>query len=135
MKLKIEMHHGPIFSLFDYADIVLKACLNRGMTDITTFKIADLLLTEHEANNIMIVMLSKPVHMGGAHNKKSNLGIFVDIKATFGRIDRFIDRWHDGMVKEHWRYVERYRDECNRAAGKSLDQGLFDAAEHLASFK
>lgn len=133
-RLKIEMHHGPIFNLFDICDIVLKANLNRGNPRITTFTIADLVLTEHELDNIMIVMLSKPVHMGGAHNKRSNKGIFLDIRATFGRLDRFIDRWHDGMEKEHFGYIQRYCNECRRAEGQSLDQGLFDVAEHMESF-
>lgn len=133
-KLKIEMHHGPIFNLFDICDIVLRASLKRG-DDVTTFSIADKVLTEHELDNIMIVMLSKPIHMGGTHNKKSNRGIFVDIKATWGRLDRFIDRWHDGMVREHESYIKRYIKECRTAEGQSLDQGLFDVAEQLKSFK
>lgn len=134
-KLKVEMHHGPIFNLFDICSIVLKACLKRGMSDITTFKIADIVLTEHEKDHIMIVMLSKPVHMGGAHNRKSNRGIFVDIKATFGRLDKFIDEWHDGMDREHESMIKRYCQECRNAEGNSLDQGLFDTAEKLQSFK
>jgi len=134
-KLKVEMHHGPIFNLFDICSIVLKACLLRGMNDITTFKIADLVLTEHERDHIMIVMLSKPVHMGGAHNRKSSRGIFVDIKATFGRLDKFIDEWGDGMDSEHRSMIKRYCQECRNAEGNSLDQGLFDTAEKLKSFK
>lgn len=134
-KIKIEMHHGPIFNLFDICDIVLRALFNRGVKNITTFMVADLVLTEHESDNIMIVMLSKPVHMGGAHNKKTNRGIFVDITATFGRIDRFLDNWGDGLQSEHKRYIQRYIDECRNAAGKSIDQGLFDVAENIESFK
>lgn len=134
-KIKVEMHHGPIFNLFDYCDIVLKACLNQGRKDLTSFKVADLVLTEHEKDNIMIVMLSKTVHMEGAHNKKSSKGIFIGIEATFGRIDRFLDRWSDGIEKEHIQYIEKYVEECKHANGKTLDQGLFDVAEQLASFK
>lgn len=134
-KLKIEMHHGPIFNLFDYCDIVLKALLVRGDNQITTYKVADYVLSEHEADNVMIVMLCKPVHMGGVHNRKSNKGVFIDIKATWGRIDRFIDRWEDGMEREHYSYIERYIRECKNARGKSLDQGLFDVADKLKSFK
>lgn len=134
-KLKIEMHHGPIFNLFDICDIVLRANLLRGNQAITTFDIADMVLTEHEKDNIMIVMLSKPVHMGGAHNKRSNKGIFIDIKATFGRLDRFIDNWHDGMEREHRGYIRRYCEECRRAEYRSQDQGLFDVAEKMESFK
>ncbi|MCM1230269.1 MAG: hypothetical protein NC489_09050 [Ruminococcus flavefaciens] len=134
-KIKVEMHHGPIFNLFDYCDIVLKASLQRGKKNLTSFDIADLILTEHEKDNIMIVMLSKSVHMEGAHNKKSNKGIFIGIEATFGRIDRFIDRWSDGMEKEHCQYIDRYIAECKKANGKTMDQGLFDVAEQLESFK
>lgn len=134
-KLKIEMHHGPIFNLFDICDIVLRANLLRGNERITTYSIADMVLTEHEKDNIMIVMLSKPVHIGGAHNKVYNKGIFLDIKATFGRLDRFIDNWHDGMEKEHRGYIKRYCEECRRAEHQSLDQGLFDVAEKIESFK
>ena len=134
-KLKVEMHHGPIFNLFDICDIVLRACFKRGIKTITTFYIADLVLTEHEMDNIMIVMLSKPVHMGGAHNKKSDKGVFVDIKATWGRLDRFIDRWKDGMLEEHYRYIRQYIKECKNAEGQSLDQGLFDVSKQLKGFK
>lgn len=134
-KIKIEMHHGPIFSLFDYCDIVLKACMNRKMHDITTMKIADLVLTEHEKDNIMIVMLSKAVHMGGVHNYKSDRSVFIDIAATFGRIDRFIDRWSDGMETEHFGYIRKYCKECRKTNGQTLDQGLFDVADKLAKFK
>lgn len=134
-KLKIEMHHGPIFNLYDICDIVLKACLRRGMKDITTFKIADLVLTEHELDNIMIVMLSKPVHQSGVHNHKSNKGVFVDVSSTFGRIDRFIERWGDGMEEEHERYLSIYIAESKRAQGKTIDQGLYDVGSEMESFK
>lgn len=134
-KLKVEMHHGPIFNLFDICSIVLKACLLRGQKDVTTFKIADLVLTEHEKDHIMIVMLSKPVHMGGVHNRKSRRGVFVDIRATFGRLDKFLDEWGDGLENEHLSMIKRYCQECRNAEGHSLDQGLFDTAEKLKSFK
>ena len=134
-KIKIEMHHGPIYSLFDYCDIVLKACIRRGMQDITTMKIADYVLTEHENDHIMIVMLSNAVHMGGVHNRKAKKNVFIDIAATFGRIDKFLDAWGDGMEDEHYEYIQLYIKECRNAEGKTLDQGLFDVAEKLASFK
>lgn len=134
-KLKVEMHHGPIFNLFDYTDIILKVTLLSGKKGVTSFDVADLVLTEHELDNIMIVMLSRNVHMEGAHNKKSNKGVFIGIEATFGRIDRFIDRWGAGMEKEHTQYVDKYIQECRKANGKTLDQGLFDVAERLESFK
>lgn len=125
----LEMHHGPIFNLFDICDIVLRASLKRGnIEELTTFDIGDLVLTEHERDNIQIVMLSKTAHKGGHFN------IFIDIKATVGRIDRFIDRWSDGMVEEHYSYIERYVAECKKTNG-TVDNGLFDTAEKLKVFK
>ena len=134
-KIKIEMHHGPIFSLFDICDIVARASLKRGRQDLTTFDVADIVLSEHEQDNIMVVMLSKMVHMSGAHNKKSNRGLFIDITATFGRIDRFLDHWSDGLEREHYYYIKNYIKECRNAEGKTVDQGLFDIADKLSSFK
>lgn len=128
-KVKLEMHHGPIFNLFDICDIVLKACLKRGMQNITTFDIGDLVLTEHELGNVMFVMLSKTGHKG-AHNN-----IFIDIKATGGRLDRFIERWYDGMERNHFEYIERYIEACKKADGNSTDQGLFDVADQMKRFK
>lgn len=133
-KLKIEMHHGPIFNLFDYCDIVLKALLKRGTQNVTTFKVADIILEEHESDNIMIVMLSKGVH-SSVHNRKLWNGPFIDVKSTWGKLERFIERWSDGMEREHWRYIDIYIKECERAKGQTLDQGLFDIAESLKSFK
>lgn len=133
-KVKLEMHHGPIFNLFDICDIVTRALLRRGLVrDLTTYDVGHLVLEEHRLNNIMIVMLSKTVHRGG-HNKKGPRSIFVDIKATFGRIDRFIDKYTDGMEEEHWSYLERYIRELKKTNG-TVDNGLFDTAEKLIRFK
>lgn len=131
-KIKNEMHHGPIFNLFDYTDIVLRYHLKRGDL-VTTFDIADEILKCHEKDWIMVVMLSKAVHRGGAHNK-SGKGIFIDIKATFGDICKFIEHYSDGMIDEHWEYIEKYIRECNKASGTE-DNDLFQVAEKLGKFK
>lgn len=128
-KIKLEMHHGPIFNLFDICDIVTRALFNRGEKEITTFKIADIVLTEHENYNIQVVMLSKSPHVG---NHKSN--VFINIRASIGRVDRFIDKYYDGMQSSHKSYVRRYMALCEKYKD-SIDGGLFDTAEHLTSFK
>lgn len=133
--VKLEMHHGPIFNLFDICDIVTHAMLKRkSLTDLTTFDIADLVLEEHRLNNIMIVMLSKTVHKGN-HNKKGSRSIFVNIKATFGRVDRFIDRWSDGMEDEHWDMIIHYMEELEKAGTNSVDNGLMETKKRLERFK
>lgn len=128
-KIKLEMHHGPIFTLFDICDIVTRALMKRGETDLTTFKIADIVLTEHEEYNIQVVMLSKTPHVG---NHKSN--VFINIKSSIGRIDRFIDKYSDGLQRSHKQHIARYLKQCKEHE-HNLDNGLFDVAENLTSFK
>ena len=125
----IEMHHGPIFNLFDICDIVTRALFNRNEPEITTFKVANIVLDEHEAGNIQVVMLSKT-----GHKSTHNGDAFIHIKATVGRIDRFIDRWHDGLQREHKQYIARYIKQCKNY-DETIDNGLFDVAEKLSSFK
>jgi hypothetical protein len=133
-KVKLEMHHGPIFNLFDICDIVLKAHLKRNdIVDLTTFDVADDVLTCHEKNMIQVAMINVVAHK--AMHNKGGKNIFLSIKATIGRIDKFIDRYSDGMEKEHWEMIERYIEACDNAEGETLDQGLFDTAEKLRSFK
>jgi hypothetical protein len=128
-KIKLEMHHGPIFTLFDICDIVTRAMFNRDEPNITSFKIGDIVLTEHELYNIQVVMLSKTPHVG---NHKSN--VFINIRASIGRIDRFIDKYNDGLQKSHMQHIRRYIEQCQKYQG-SIDNGLFDVAENLTSFK
>lgn len=133
-KVKLEMHHGPIFNLFDICDIITKATLKRkSIPVITEFDIADLVLEEHRLGNIMTVMLSKSVHRG--NHPKNGPSVFIDIKATVGRIDRFIDRWHDGMEKEHHEMIQRYIEECHNAENGTFDNDLFATADRLLRFK
>ena len=127
--IKLEMHHGPIFNLFDICDIVLRYhLLKDDIEDLTTYDIGDEVLEAHEKDWIQIVMLSKTAHKGAHSN------ILVDIKATVGRIDKFIDYYHEGMVQEHYEMIERYINEVKKAE-LGTDNGLFDTAEKLKSFQ
>lgn len=128
-KISLEIHHGPIFLASDYADIVLKYHLKKkDIDDITTFDIVDELLTCHEKNWIMLVALSKSAHTA-AHGT-----ILLDIKASVGRLDKFIDKYHTGMEREHWEMIEKYIREYEKISS-TTDQGLFDTYEKLKSFK
>lgn len=133
-KVKIEMHHGPIFNLFDICDIVTRAFIQREYTELTTFDVANAVLEEHRLGNIMVVMLSKTVHKGN-HNKRGSRSIFVNIKATVGRVDRFIDRYSDGMIDEHWDMVIHYCEELEKAGPDSVDNGLMETGKRLLRFK
>jgi len=126
--VSLEIHHGPIFNLFDYCDIVTRYMIATKEEKITTFQVAKRVLEEHEADHIMIVMLSKSPHKGGHFN------LFIHIKSTFGLIDKFIDKYHLGMTAEHEDYIQRYIDQCKNC-DNTVDNGLFETANRLRSFK
>ena len=52
-KIDIEMHHGPIFTLYDYCEIILEYFIVKKWK-ISTFRIADLVLEEHQKNHIPV---------------------------------------------------------------------------------
>lgn len=91
-KTKIEMHHGPVFTLYDYVSIVLEKYITE-KKDINTFDIADEVLDLHKRKLVQTVMLSQSVHKS-MDNKK--LAPFISLDMTFG--DLF------GFIKEYGRY-------------------------------
>ena len=54
----IEMHHGPIFNLFEICAIVTEYFILKGWKT-TTFRVAKQVLEDHLNNIIQVVMLSK----------------------------------------------------------------------------
>lgn len=123
----IEMHHGPIFTLFDYCAIILEYFVLRKWK-ISTTRIADLVLDEHQQNRIQIVMVSKSVHEEiHAHN------IFINYHQAFGDIVSFIKKYKDAISDE-------YREQINRYIDRSLlydsnDFGVFELNKALGETK
>lgn len=127
-KIKVEMHHGPLLTLFDICDIVVRYLLKTKCNDMTTFKVGDIILAEHEADNIQIVMLSKTPHKAVERN------LFIHTKASFGRVDRFLEKYKDALTIEHIESIERYIKLCREFEG-TIDNGLFSTGKKLKSFK
>lgn len=101
----LEMHHGPIFTLFDYAQILTEWMIVNDKK-ITTFRVADLLLQEHFDNRVQTVMLSKTIH-----EQVHEGSIFINLKQAFGDLNGFIDRYSAGlsvpMIEKVNRYIEK----------------------------
>lgn len=98
----VEMHHGPILTLFDYVQIVVDWMLFRGMK-INTFQVADIVLQEHYDNNVQIVMLSKTVHEQADDNN-----IFINISQAFGNLNRFLSKYFDGLQADQIQKINDY---------------------------
>ena len=57
----IEMHHGPMLTLFDYCAIVINYRLYTNQK-INSFIIANIVINEHFSGNVQTIMVSETVH-------------------------------------------------------------------------
>lgn len=99
----IEMHHGPIFTLYDYAEIISDYHIDRG-DDITTFDIANEILDLHWDHKIQVVMLSSSMHEE-VHKRE----IFINLQQAWGDLHGFLEKYPLGAdLKEKYnRYVDK----------------------------
>lgn len=111
----IEMHHGPIFTLFDICAIVLEYFLLKKWK-ISTFRIANAVLDEHQKNRVQVVMVSTTVHQ-----EIHNGDIFINYHQAWGDLNAFIKKYKDAISDE-------YREQLNRYIDRSLlyDSNDFD---------
>lgn len=109
----IEMHHGPIFTLYDYCEIVLDYYLNHHWK-ITTFAIASDVIKEHWANRIQIVMLSTSVHQE-VHDRE----IFININQAWGDLHGFLQKYP--LNKDLKEKYNRYLDKCQMMDSTSYE--------------
>jgi hypothetical protein len=107
----IELHHGPVWTLYDICAIVLEYFLVKKWK-ITTMRIADQVLEEHQKNRINCVMLSTTVH-----EEVHARNIFINLDQTWGDIGAFVNKYWDYMPLE-------YREKLNRYIDRSL---LYDS--------
>jgi hypothetical protein len=101
---EIEMHHGPILTLFDYASIITDYLISDSKK-INSFMVTDILLKEHYDNTIQIVMLAKTVHQQvHEHN------VFLNIKHGFGDISAFLKKYRKGLYQDTIDKINHYID-------------------------
>lgn len=89
----IEMHHGPILTLYDYCSIMVDHMLENDMP-ITSFRVASKIIEEHENHNIQVVMVCdlvhKLCHANGSH-------LYINPKQAWGHLDVFLEKYKDGV--------------------------------------
>lgn len=121
----IEMHHGPIFTLYDICAIVVEYFLAKKWK-ITTFKIADVVLTEHQKNRIQVVMLSSSIH-----EQVHQRNIFINMNQAYGNLPEFLKKYGPYMPDE---YKEKLNNYIDRSMLKdSSDFGLLELNKNLYS--
>lgn len=117
--ITIEMHHGPILTLFDCAAIITDHLIATGDTRITTFKVASILMKEHFENNIQVVMLSQTTHEMTHTND-----IFISMKQGFGDINTFLNRYRAGINVQQIARINQYIRLSTE--NESFDNGTLD---------
>ena len=102
----IEMHHGPIFNLFDICAIVTEYFIMHNWKT-TTYRVADQVLKDHHDDLIQVVMLSETVHQEvHAHN------IFINYHQAWGDMDAFVKKYNKAIGYEYRYKMNQYLDRC-----------------------
>lgn len=98
----LEMHHGPILTLFDCIAIVLEWSMVKG-ENISTLSIADRIIQEHYDHHIQTVMLCETVHQ-----EVHEFNIFLNMAMGFGDINTFLEKYKEGLLPEQIVKINRY---------------------------
>ncbi len=114
----IEMHHGPLFTLFDYCMIITTALIKRGER-VTTFTVADYIMREHFDDHIQTIMLCQNCHYAD-HSTYNE--IVNSLKFCFQDVQEFFDLWGDGIDSETLPYIENNLEILYRT--DAYDSGL-----------
>lgn len=114
----IEMHHGPLFTLYDYVSIVLSEYLKQNKK-IDSYRIADTIIQEHFDLRVQVVMLTITNHEG-VHNKD----IFLNVRQGIGDVSAFIEKYSKYLNDDYKYRIYRYIQLCKESP--SFDNGILD---------
>lgn len=118
----IEMHHGPIFTLYDITSVILNYFIKTGKK-INTLRIADAVLQEHYELRAQVVMLAITNHEA-AHNRD----LFLNVKQGIGNLTEFISLYKDYLDDIQKYKIWNYLNMCK--ANPSFDRGYLDV-DHI----
>lgn len=116
----IEMHHGPIFTLYDITSIILNDFLRQNKK-INSCRIIDAVLNEHFDLRVQVVMLATTNHEA-AHNRD----LFLHVNQGIGDITSFIDMYKDSLDDIHKYKIWNYINMCK--SNPSFDRGYLDVS-------
>ena len=119
----IEMHHGPIFTLFDITSVILNYYMKTGKK-INTMRITNAVLQEHFDMHVQVVMLAVTNHEA-THNRD----LFLHVNQGIGNLTEFIDLYKDSLDDIHKYKIWNYINMCK--ANPSFDKGYLDV-DHIS---
>lgn len=89
--LTLELHHGPLLTLYDACCIITDAYLANG-EKISSMRIFKAVIEEHYANNINCMILCDLAHKL-YHAQK----LYLNPKQSWGYTSRFLEKYEDGL--------------------------------------
>ena len=119
----IEMHHGPILTLYDYCAIILEYFLIKKWK-ISTYRVADAVLEEHLKNRVQVVMLSQTIHEE-VHARE----IFLNYKHAYGDLNAFIKKYAIAISDEYKEKINKYIDKS--MSTDSTDYGILELSKSV----
>ena len=123
----LEIHHGPLFTLFDICLVVLNHLIANNDKNITTFNVAKIVLDEHRLGDVQFVVLSKT-----AHQLIDTGEIFINLNQGIGDIQSFINRYRDGIDEVMVDKINRYIDMSKKF--ESTDNGRLELEDKMISW-
>lgn len=104
----IEMHHGPIFNLFEIVELEI---MRRFITDepINSPEIFDSVMQLHWDEQIQVVALCVSCHKACHPKKKGVKPLFIDIRSAHGDVVGFINKYKDCFAPKHIRNIQKYQ--------------------------
>ena len=100
-KISMEIHHGPLLTLYDVSEIVTN-WYRIHIGPPTTYTVADIVLEEHRNNRVQVVKLSK-----SAHDAVTNGDLHLNYNQGTGDVKGFLEKYHDGLTPELVQKINR----------------------------
>lgn len=125
-KVVMEMHHGPILTLFDITMIICNWYRHHGIK-ITTFDVADRILEEHQQNHVRVVLVTKTVHQ-----QIHDGNIILNYNQGFGDTASFLMYYRDGVTRDIRDRINKYIEWSKE--NDSFDNGVLEVATVLKRY-
>ncbi len=119
----VELHHGPIFTLYDIVSVILNNKLRTGQK-ISTAKMVNSVIQEHFDLHVQTVMLATTNHEA-AHNRD----LFLHVNQGFGNLNEFIEIYQNDLEDIHKYKIWHYINMCK--SNPSFDRGYLDI-DHIS---
>lgn len=126
-KVTIEMHHGPILTLFDICAIVTNHLMAIHSPNITTFMVANIVVEEHRLNNVRVILLTKTVH-----SMVTEGNIHLNYNMGFGDTNAFLKKYADGIDRDLARQINKYIEWSKE--NDSFDENVLEVAETMKQY-